>query len=69
MKEERLHLIDTTGSNEDEVENGEQTQLKVECTFTHHPEGETTEERRKDVQDNLVPHVVLPYISENVSRA
>lgn len=30
VKEEWLHLIDTSGSNEDEVEYSEQAQLKIE---------------------------------------
>lgn len=59
MQEERLHLVDTAGSDEDEIENRKESQLKVESAVADLPEGESTEKCREDMEDNLVPHVVL----------
>jgi len=59
MQEKWLHLVDTPRRDEDEVEDGEQSELQRECTISDLPESETTEQARKDVEDDFVPHVVL----------
>jgi hypothetical protein len=61
VQEIRLHLVDTAWSNKNEVEYGEESQLKVERAISNHPESKSTEESSKNVQVDLVPHVVLPY--------
>jgi hypothetical protein len=60
MQEKRLHLINTSRSNEDEVENGEQTELQIKRALSHFPECESTEKSCKDVQNDFVPYVILP---------
>jgi hypothetical protein len=59
MQEEGLHLVDASRCNEDEVKDGEHTQLEIEGAIADLPEREATEEGRKDVQVDLVPDVVL----------
>jgi len=59
LQEERLHLIDTTGGNKNEVEDGKEPQLKRESSVSNHPEGKSTEQCRKDMKNDFVPHVVL----------
>ena len=59
MQEKRLHLVDAAGRDKDEVEDGEEPELKVKGSVANHPKGEAAEERRKDVQIKLVPYVVL----------
>lgn len=59
MQEVRLHLIDATRGNENEVEDGKKSQLQVKCSITDHPEGEATKQRGEDMQVDLVPHVIL----------
>lgn len=59
MQEERLHLIDTAGGDEDKVENRKESQLKVESAVSDLPEGESTEKCREDMENDLVPHIVL----------
>lgn len=59
MQEEWLHLVDTSWGDENEVKDGEETKLHGEGSIAHFPECETAEESCKDVQDNLIPHVVL----------
>lgn len=44
-------------SHEDETEDGEYLQLQVGSAITDHPEGETVEKTRKDVQRKLVGNV------------
>lgn len=63
MQEERLHLVDTSRRDEDEVEDGEQPELQRECTISDLPESETAEQTGKDVEDHLVPHIVLRLVS------
>ena len=59
VQKERLHLVDTARGDEDEVENGKETKLHRECAIAHFPKGEAAKEGCKDVQDNLIPHIVL----------
>jgi hypothetical protein len=59
MQEEGLHLIDTTRRHEDKVEDREQTKLQRKCAIAHFPKGETAEKGCKNVQNDLVPHIVL----------
>lgn len=59
MQEERLHLVDTSWGDENEVKDGEETKLHGKGSIAHFPECETAEEGCEDVQDNLIPHVVL----------
>ena len=59
VQEERLHLVDTSGGNEDEVEDGKQPKLERVRPISHFPKRESTEQGGKDVQDDLVPHVIL----------
>lgn len=59
MKEEWLHLVDTPWGNEDEIENGKQTELKIERAIAHHPESKPAKQRCKYVENYLIPHVVL----------
>lgn len=61
VQEIRLHLVDTAWSHKNEVEYGEESQLKVERAISNHPESKSAEESSKNVQVDLVPHVVLPY--------
>ena len=49
VQEEGLHLVDASWGHEDEVEDGKDTQLKVEGGVSDLPEGEAAEESRKDV--------------------
>lgn len=60
MQEKRLHLIDTSWSHENEVENGEKTKLQIESAVAHIPECETAEKSCKYMQNYLVPHIILP---------
>lgn len=61
----RLELIDDTRGNKDEVEDGEQSKLEIKDRVANFPESEPTEECSKNVQYNLVPHVVLDiYVSK-----
>lgn len=59
MQEERLHLVNTAGRDEDKIENRKESQLKVESAVADLPEGESTEKCRENMQNDLVPHVVL----------
>lgn len=59
MQEERLHLVDTAGGDEDEIENRKESQLKVESAVSDLPESESTEKCREDMENDFVPHVVL----------
>jgi hypothetical protein len=59
VQEIRLHLVDTSWSDKDEVEDGKESQLKVKRSVANHPKGEAAEQSRKDVQVDLVPYVVL----------
>jgi hypothetical protein len=58
-QEKGLHLNDTAWGHEDEIENGKESQLERESAISNLPEGETTEESRKNVKNDLVPHVIL----------
>lgn len=35
------------------------SQLHVECAVAHFPKGEAAEQGCKNVQDDLIPHVIL----------
>lgn len=59
MQEKRLHLVNTARGDEDEVENRKQSQLKVKTAVSDLPEGETTEKCCENMEDDLVPHVIL----------
>ena len=59
MQEERLHLVDTAGGDEDEVENREKSQLKGESAVSDLPEGESTEKGGENMEKDFVPHVIL----------
>jgi hypothetical protein len=59
IQEEGLHLIDAAWGDEDEVENRKKSQLKVESAVSNLPEGKAAEECRENVENYLVPHVVL----------
>lgn len=59
VQEERLHLVDTTRRNKDEIEDGKKPQLKRESAVSNLPERESTEEAGEDMEEELVPHVVL----------
>lgn len=59
MQKERLHLINTAWGDEDEVENRKESQLKVESAVSDLPEGESTEECGENMENDLVPHVIL----------
>jgi hypothetical protein len=54
-----LHLIDAARGNENEIEDGKESQLERESSISNLPEGETAEKSREDMEDNLIPHVVL----------
>lgn len=69
VKEEWLHLVDTSWCDEDEIEDGEQSKLQGEGAVSDFPEGETAEQTSKDVENNLVPHIILQRVSSSVSRA
>lgn len=58
IEEERLHLIDRPRCHEDEVENGEQSELKIKRTVADHPKREAGKECIIDMQQHLIPHVV-----------
>lgn len=64
VQEIRLHLVDTSRSNKDKVEDGKESQLQVESSVANHPECETAEKGCKDVKVDLVPHVVLHIVSK-----
>lgn len=59
VQEEGLHLVDTTGSHKDEVEDGKDPQLEIKRAISNLPKGETTEKSCKYVQVDLVPDIVL----------
>ena len=59
MQEERLHLVNTAWSDENEVENRKKSQLKRKTAVSDLPEGESTEKGSEDMQEDFVPHVVL----------
>lgn len=59
MQEEWLHLVNATRRNEDEIKDGEEPQLKSKSAVSHLPEGESAEERGKDMKEDFVPHIVL----------
>lgn len=63
MQEIRLHLVDTSRSNKDKVEDGKESELQVESSVTDHPECEAAEEGGKDVKVDLVPHIILQQVS------
>lgn len=65
MQEKRLHLIDASRSNENEVENSEKAELQIKGTVSHFPECETPKKRGKDMENYLVPDVIL--IKQNIS--
>lgn len=67
MQEERLHLVDTTRGNKDEVEDGKESQLKRESAISNLPKRESTEETGKYMEEELVPHVVLVFVSIDFS--
>ena len=69
VQEERLHLVDASWSHEDEVEDGEDSQLEIERGVSDLPEGETAEEGRKNVKVDFVPHVILSICQSNLSSA
>jgi hypothetical protein len=54
-----LHLIDAAWSNKNEIEDGKESQLQRESSVSNLPERETAEKSRENMEDNLVPHVVL----------
>jgi hypothetical protein len=54
-----LHLIDAARGNENEIKNGKETQLEGESSISNLPEGETAEKSCENMEDDLVPHVVL----------
>lgn len=59
VQENRLHLVDTPGRHEDEVEDGKHAELEIEGAVTDHPECEPAEKGRKYVQVDLIPDVIL----------
>jgi hypothetical protein len=59
VQKERLHLVDAARCHKDEVEDGKDTQLKIEGAIPNFPEREAAEKSRKNVQVNLVPDVIL----------
>lgn len=58
MEEEWLHLVYTAWSHKNEIEYGEKTQLKIESTIVHLPEGKPTEESSKNMKDDFIPHII-----------
>lgn len=48
-----------TWSHKNEIEYGEKTQLKIESTIVHLPEGKPTEESSKNMKDDFIPHIIL----------
>lgn len=63
MQEKWLHLVDTSGSNENEIEDGKQTELQIKGAVSHLPKCETTEQRCKYVENNLIPYIILKAVS------
>jgi hypothetical protein len=63
VQKEGLHLVDASRRHEDEVEDGEDTELEIEGAITNLPKGKTAEESGKNVQVDLVPNVVLDAIA------
>lgn len=59
VQKEWLHLVDTAWSDEDEVEDGKETHLHRKSAIAHFPEGKAAKESCEDVQDYLIPHIVL----------
>lgn len=53
-----MELGDHTRSDEDEIEDREETELEIGDGITNHPEGEAVEESRTDVQSELVIDIV-----------
>lgn len=58
-QEKGLHLIDTAWGNENKIEDGEESQLEGESSISNLPEGETTEKSGENMEDDLVPHIIL----------
>lgn len=59
MQEERLHLVDTARSNENEVEDSKESQLESEGPVSSLPECKSAEQCCKDVKNDFVPHIIL----------
>jgi hypothetical protein len=59
VQKERLHLVDAARCHKDKVEDGKDTQLKIEGAIPNFPEREGTEKGRENVQVYLVPDVIL----------
>lgn len=59
VQEEWLHLVDTSRSDKNEVEDSEETELEVKRAITHFPEGKTAEQSCEDMENDFAPDIVL----------
>lgn len=58
-QKEGLHLIDTSRSDEDEVEDRKDSELEIKGAVPDLPECEAAEKSSENVQVDLVPDVIL----------
>jgi hypothetical protein len=59
MQEKWLHLVNTPRGNKDKVEDCKEPQLEGKSAASNLPEGKSTEESGKNMEEEFVPHVVL----------